>query len=107
MKKHKNAFNEHLEIWMEEIRISVDEQEVTGVIFHIGSADINVQIQSPFAGFNEGAHKPHFARGIFPDGYNGEHGTEAGKAMLKQLYLDHKDYAESVKQKKSQTTQNE
>ena len=60
--KDKKGYNTHLDIWMESIEIEVEGEKVTGHMFHVGSADIRVLIDSPFEGFNQGLHIPALAR---------------------------------------------
>ena len=65
-------------------------------MFHLNGSDIEVMITSPFSGFNKGLHMFYLARKIFPDGFNSDHGRKRGKALLRELYIEHKEYAAIV-----------
>ena len=84
-------------VWREELETMVDNQKVSGMMFHVGGSVIWVLIRSPFVGFNEAESMNIFSRKKFPDGFNSEHGRKVGKAILRKLYLEHKEYAATVK----------
>jgi hypothetical protein len=86
-------------VWMEELETMVDDQRISGMMFHLGGSVIWVVIQSPFSGFTEADSMNITSRRFYPDGFNSMEGRKRGKALLRHLYIEHKDYAAIVKEK--------
>jgi hypothetical protein len=87
---------------MEELETEVDNQKVSGMMFHLGGMVIWVLIQSPFRGFCRADSMNISSRRFYKDGFNSDYGRKVGKSILRQLYLDHKDYAAIVKAKEEE-----
>ena len=100
MNEYQKKHDSGTSVWMERLETVVDGQRLRGIMFHLNGSDIEVMITSPFDGFNKGLHMAYFCRSIFPDGYNSDHGRKQGKALLRELYLEHKEYAAIVKAKR-------
>lgn len=89
-------------VWMEELETMVDDQRISGMMFHLGGSVIWVIIQSPFSGFTKGDSMNIVTRRFFPDGLNSAEGRKRGKALLRLLYTEHKDYAAVVRAKEEE-----
>lgn len=89
-------------VWMEELETMVDDQRISGKMFHLGGSVIWVIIQSPFSGFTKADSMNIVTRRFFPDGLNSEEGRKRGKALLRHLYTEHKDYAAVVRAKEEE-----
>ncbi len=97
MNEYKEKHDSGLLVWMERIETVVDEQQISGMMFHLSDLFIEVLITSPFNGFNKELQLSPYARREIPDGFNSDYGRKVGKTLLKQLYLKHKEYAAVVK----------
>lgn len=97
MNEYRTKHDTGLTVWMEHIETVVDEQRLSGVMFHLDGSDIHVAINSPFSGFNKSLHIAYFCRTVYPDGFNSDHGRSRGKELLQELYLEHREYAAVVK----------
>lgn len=71
----------------------VDGQEIGGIAYFTGSADLTVVITRPFEGFTTSVHMPYFARGVHPDGFHGEYGQARASQLLAYLYVNLKNCA--------------
>ena len=67
-----------------EIELKVNGILVVGKICHRTSRDIVVEITEPFQGISKGLHIPYF--GAKYRSYDGTHGSETAKNLLKQIY---------------------
>lgn len=107
MNEHKNKYDSGLSVWMERIETRVDQQIISGNIFHLNGSDIVVQITSPFDGFTATLHMAYFCRTVYPDGFNSDHGRSRGKQLLRELYLEHREYAAAVQAKRDKRYEEE
>ena len=99
MNEYQKKYDSGSSVWMERIDTIVDKQQISGMMFHLNDLFIEVLITSPFNGFSKGQQLSPYARKVFPDGFNSEYGRKQGKALLRELYLEHKEYAATVKAK--------
>lgn len=98
--EYKKKHDSGTPVWMEELETIVDDQRISGMMFHLGGSVIWVIIQSPFTGFTKSDSIGVIIRQAFPDGFNSMEGRKRGKALLRDLYTQHKEYAAIVKAKK-------
>lgn len=100
MNEYQKKHDSGVSVWMEELETMVDDQRVEGMMFHLDGSVIWVLIKSPFVGFSESDSMNILSRKGLPDGFNSEHGRKVGKEILRKLYLEHKEYAATVKAQK-------
>lgn len=99
MNEYQKKHDSGTSVWMERLETIVNEQQISGMMFHLDGSVIQVLITSPFQGFNKADSMNINTRRAYPDGFNSEYGREVGKALLKELYIEHKKYAATIQAK--------
>ena len=86
-------------VWMEQVETVVDDQKISGMLFHLDHSHIEVLITSPIYGFSLGSRMNGFAQSV-TGGFNSPHGHRQAVKHLKTLYIEHKEYAAIVQAKR-------
>lgn len=96
MNEYQKKHDSGKPVWMEQVETVVDDQKISGMLFHLDHSHIEVLITSPIYGFTLGSRMNGFCQSV-TGGFNSPHGYRQAVKHLQTLYLRHKDYAAIIK----------